>query len=91
MEEAKRIDTGGPAFPTEPQNHGYNGAEGTGAQCGMTMRDYFAGQALVGLFSIEANPRVGKDVGPYEHPRDAEFMATYAYDLADAMLKQRNK
>ena len=46
---------------------------------GMTLRDYFAGQALAGLC---ANP--GGDC-------DAETMANVSYSLADAMLKARVK
>ena len=44
---------------------------------GMTLRDYFAGQALAGIM---ANPHIGDDGGP-----------KYAYYLADAMLAQRHK
>jgi hypothetical protein len=43
---------------------------------GMTLRDYFAGQALVGLLA--------NSVGPFSCPR-------LAYSLADAMLKERVK
>ncbi len=47
---------------------------------GMTLRDYFAGQALVGLFS---NPRTGEKVTTWEED------AAFAYRAADAMLKAR--
>jgi hypothetical protein len=49
------------------------------AQEGMTLRDYFAGQALVGLV---ANP------GPAPGP--PERFAAVAYEYADAMLAARN-
>jgi hypothetical protein len=61
-------DTGGPAFPTATL------AQKTGG--GMTLRDYFAGQVLIGL-SIRR-----------EGATD-ENDARNAYALADAMLKAR--
>jgi hypothetical protein len=44
---------------------------------GMTLRDYFAGQALLGLISFYGND--GKSIG------------SVAYALADAMLEERAK
>ena len=45
----------------------------------MTLRDYFAGQALAGMLSGGANVH------------DYEFTSAKAYDHADAMLKERNR
>lgn len=45
----ERIEDGGPAFPTTPINLGYDAntyGEGTGSGPGMSLRDWFAGQAL---------------------------------------------
>jgi thymidylate synthase (FAD) len=67
---------GGSAFP-EPMN----------AQCGgMTLRDYFAAAALVGLASMESpnSPQVRKE---YLMPATA----ARAYRYADAMIKERMK
>lgn len=78
-----RSATGGPAFPVPGLQHDedFNG---------MTLRDYFAGQALVALFSGEANPRVGRDVEPYNSSKShREWSAMEAYALADAMLASR--
>lgn len=61
---------GYPAFPT-----GYGGKN----HPGMTLRDYFAGQAISGLVN-EANDMTG--------PRE---IALAAYAIADAMLAERNK
>jgi hypothetical protein len=64
----------GPAFPfTERNADGsyYYGHEG------MTLRDWFAGQALAGQLSI-----------PTEHATADEF-AKSSYQMADAMLKAR--
>ena len=66
------IITGGPAFPVKSaadwQAHG------------MTMRDYFAAKALMGMLASR-NPN-----SPRFHPDDD---AAYVYAVADAMLKAR--
>ena len=66
---------GGPAFPSEGEGHGNPQYHSPG----MTLRDYFAGQALAGFMS--AKPMMF----------DPEQDAKYFYDLADAMLKAREK
>lgn len=68
---ASRTDQGGPAFPTDI----YYNEQVVHQQWGMTLRDYFAGQAL-GFFNIDA-----------EAP---DRLAFYCYQIADAMLKARN-
>jgi hypothetical protein len=64
-------DTGGPAFPAT--NHHGHKLEG------MTLRDYFAGNAIQGLL---ADPAWRRDM-------DFEETAWAAYEQADAMLKAR--
>ena len=51
-------------------------------QTGMTLRDWFAGQALAGLLS---QPDFDS------HHDDAEDMARDLYEMADAMLAEREK
>lgn len=71
-----------PAFPTihpalDPRASGFNIEEG------MTLRDYFAAKALQGML---ANPNI--------LTKDGSFNATNpkaCYDIADAMLSQREK
>ena len=63
-------NTGGPAFPA----HHFDLAEG---EHGMTLRDYFAAQAMQAL--IEKY-----DESPVE-------ISLEAYEFADAMLKQREE
>lgn len=77
-----KIEDGGPAFPV-PQ------VTGTGSR-GMSLRDWFAGQALEGLFAAEANPRTGVEVEPF-NSKHCPWFAQLAYELADAMLKERSK
>jgi hypothetical protein len=71
---------GGPAFPKPP------GFEPSG----MTLRDWFAGQALAGL--------CGNSGGPFQHSElsgweivncDVNYIAKECYGLADAMLAAR--
>lgn len=61
--------TGGPAFP--PTDYGN----------GMTLRDWFAGQALGGFLAAFAGDGV-------QFPADRNA-AKNAYDYADAMLAER--
>lgn len=71
------IEDGGPAFPVgavEATPGGVPWIHGTG---GMSLRDYFAGQALAGLY---ANAK---------EEWNAETAAACAYDTADAMLAER--
>lgn len=62
-------DTGGPAFPVTIDFYK-----------GMTLRDYFAAKALMGMMASR-NPN-----SPRFHPDDD---AAYVYAVADAMLKAR--
>ena len=66
---ADRADGGGPAFPVEEWD-----------APGMTLRDWFAGQALVGIAP-----------GIVEHRGSAQLGAGVAYEFADAMLAERAK
>ena len=71
---------GGPAFPV---SYGPDGAPGYAD--GMTLRDYFAGQALAGIASRIAV----YDDGPDVEWIDVAVLHAYAY--ADAMLAERSK
>jgi hypothetical protein len=66
------IEDGGPAFPERDMKGNLSS--------GMTLRDYFAGQALSSLI------RHPDSVGESE-----ETVAAWAYKAADAMLAERTK
>ena len=63
---------GGPAFPITAGNAVYGH--------GMTMRDWFAGQALAGIMANSMWVR-----------QDASEVVLSAYHLADAMIAAREK
>jgi len=66
-------DDGGHAFP-----HSRLGSDAND----MTLRDYFAAQAMVGITQALA-----QGIRPHDVPK----LAADAYFLADAMLKERSK
>lgn len=68
-------NTGGPAFPVL---HWING-ESTGAEEGMTLRDYFAAKAMQGLVASAV----------HNEPINLHGAAEWSYNMADAMLKAR--
>lgn len=70
-DELNNIDKKEPAFPRSYVADGHNG---------MTLRDYFAGQMVIGMHSNS----MCDDWSP-------ETMAISAYRYADAMLVERKK
>jgi hypothetical protein len=71
MSDKQRHD-GGPAFPQALQGRRGDDPE----YQGMTLRDYFAGQAISGIS---------------ESIKLSRMIANEAYQIADAMLKERAK
>jgi hypothetical protein len=61
------INDGGPAFPFQ---------DGYGRVSGMTLRQYYAGQVLIGIM---ANPN--------STAVTSNAIATWCFNMADAMLK----
>ena len=79
---------GGPAFPISIPGVGDNGCGG------MSLRDWFAGKALDSGVCRTSVPEY--DLNRYFGPtrtdiRRAEIIAAEAYDIADAMLVERQK
>ena len=88
-------NTGGPAFPgLHPSKEcQYNDP-------GMTLRDYFAAKAMIGLMSMERAEQfvdeIGDEMGNEEGDAGTlfvhtEFLAEEAYMIADMMLNARKK
>ena len=78
---ADRINGGGPAFPNPAlAEEGYRSLPGDG---GMSLRDWFAGKALMGLMAFP---------GKIDNACDKNIfaMARISYEAADAMLAARN-
>ena len=69
---------GGAAFPCDSRE--------SATFSGMTLRDYFAGQALAGFVS-----RVGWHGMTMEERDEAGLLALVAYEFADAMLTEREE
>jgi len=72
-----QIDDGGPAFPI------VTGLDGTIENAGMSLRDYFAGQALSGWLAS-----FGPDITPEKPYR---ILSRFCYEVADAMIIARKK
>lgn len=67
---------GGPAFPI--------------ANCdGMSLRDYFAGQAMQAIFGGLGAQQVADRDKRYDETNWQHVVASNAYEMADAMLKAR--
>ena len=77
-------DTGGPAFPTK--NYAAIQPLAEGYSEGMSLRDWFAGKAMTTMFypAIMESIRTDKDL-------DCGQVAAFAYQMADALLKERIK
>ena len=71
-------NTGGPAYPTIYEHLHENGIKTLGTVDGMTLRDYFAGQAMIpaldSFWSV-----------------DEDEVAERCYRIADAMIAERDK
>ena len=79
--------TGGPAFPALPITRDFDG-ELVYQSEGVTIRDYFASDAMKGLIADPnaIDEKTGKKLCL---PEDAEQIALASYMMADAMLEAR--
>ena len=87
-------DDSGSAFPSVQSHEEFDDSSGRYrtvlySDGGMSLRDYFAGQALPMAWQMELDA----PTGPYKENMEPSFAgaATRAYYLADAMLKARDQ
>lgn len=81
MNEQSHINDGGPAFPM-PAHHDSQAGRHHVFCAGMSLRDWFAGQALSGLLS---HPKCGDVSNIFR------IVAMESYKVADAMIAARNQ
>ena len=75
---------GGSAFPMVGHEIYGNGSIAPISTCGMSLRDWFAGQALAGGYCMMEQFGAPNRGGSYD-----AHVARVAYDIADAMIAQR--
>lgn len=77
------INDGGPAFPNAKLAQDQTG--------GMTLRDWFAGQALTGSIATSGSIQGVVEIAEKYGQGNARIRADYCYAIADAMLALRKK
>lgn len=82
---------GGPAFPVDAETalQPVTDMNGNDVQSGMSLRDWFAGQALAGHMATGLFPNASQK--SYPGQTNAQWAAENAYVYADAMLAERSK
>lgn len=78
------IDKKDPAFPTEYSSRDYG-------LVGLTIRDWFAGQALAIFACVDDGQYSSCDRERGLPEQNAKWIATAAYRVADAMIEEANK
>jgi len=81
---------GGPAFPVkrEPYQEPFGGNTFDPSTPGMSLRDWFAGQALAAMGESVMVAGKDADMDPYEA---SAVLALASYAIADAMIEERSK
>jgi len=91
---ADKIEDGGHAFPVCFEG-GQNSGESPYFHEGMSLRDYFAGQAMAGFLSAFSTASeqsiltIAKENGLDGYVTNARVAASVAYGYADAMIAAR--
>lgn len=79
---------GGPAFPQHGWTSNPEVLERMKGQSGMTLRDWFAGQALAGLMACG---RLGDLLDEDEIDNTPRAICVKSYEVADFMIKAREQ
>ena len=74
------MNDGGPAFPVKEYVDAKPGDITWGMHHGMSLRDWFAGMAMLGELSADVNDELKE-----------EIVCQRAWNMADAMLKEKEK
>lgn len=85
------MENGGQAFarPTGEATINDKGGFYNSAQKGMSLWDYYAGQTLNGIVS---HPKHFEDISKeYDPLKIGDHFSILAFDMADAMIKERQK
>jgi len=79
---------GGPAFPVEREmdERGNSGCVRSFMFPGMSLRDYFAAKAMQGELACQS-----PELGEYSTGASVAGLAQVSYEIADAMLAEREK
>lgn len=78
-----------PAFPKAAFYHEHGGTDSP--QEGLSLRDYFAAKAMASMFAGDGAQMVANLDGRYDETNWTEIVSLNAYEIADAMLKERSK
>ena len=80
-------NTGGRAFSVSTDKHVINE--------GMTLLDYFAGQALVGILSsyssLERQKQAAENSKNFGYTSMEKYITEQTYEIADAMLAEKHR
>ena len=89
----ENMKDGGPAFPRPyaDDQHTPPDAEYKQAQTGMSLLDYFAGQAMVGMLANESITNELNAFADRENEDVPRMIAVDAYDQAEEMLHERER
>ena len=80
-----QVNNGGPAFG----NLEINGGVITHSSGNITVGDYFAGQALIGLLSSDFWTNTIFETAKQKQKSRTEIFSKVSYEFSDAMLKAR--
>ncbi|MFP5480254.1 MAG: hypothetical protein ACLGIE_11285 [Alphaproteobacteria bacterium] len=84
---SEQTKDGGPAFPVHGGHHPDDDPRNQILGGGMSLRDWFAGQAMASLILVPATAAIARQDG---NP-PVKTLALAAYEAADAMLAARGK